>query len=393
MAFSQQSFGSTFDLFRIPFFASAFLAILFAILAEAMAFSYIAILAVEKIGMTPLELGAFLCLSAISGIVISTTFGHLHDQRPAMWPLLLSLVAKTVGFGLCAVLTETWLLLANAAILFGLSSASFPLLFAITKHHLDHSDRLTISKGMAALRIGSSLSWAVGPALAAALVGLGSLSHLYVGAALMAGLALAVVIFGRIRIVPGVDHQQPVTADVVRAAAPVALALMAFHTAMFIGANATAIVVAQQLGSLTDVGLLSSLCAMIEIALMSVFLIRPVSGQKRRLLIFGFLVFSIYFSLPILWPDLSSLYVGQLFRAGGIAIISVLGMAYLQDLLPGRSGMAAALFTNTSSAGLLLSGIGTGLLAQSFNYWSLFACCIGLCLAGGTALLFARGDS
>ncbi len=40
-----------------------------------------------------------------------------------------------------------------------------------------------------------------------------------------------------------------------------------------------------------------------------------------------------------------------------------------------------------SATALLLSGIGTGVWAQSFGYWSLFSVCITLCLLG--AVLFA----
>lgn len=47
-----------------------------------------------------------------------------------MWPLLMSLLAKVMAFAMCAVATEIWVLLLNAALLFGISSASFALLFA-----------------------------------------------------------------------------------------------------------------------------------------------------------------------------------------------------------------------------------------------------------------------
>ena len=59
-------------------------------------------------------------------------------------------------------------------------------------------------------------------------------------------------------------------------------------------------------------------------------------------------------------------------RAAAIAIISVIGMAYLQELLPGQAGIVAALFGSTASAAGLLSGMGTGLWAQYFGYWSMF---------------------
>lgn len=381
---------SPLALIGVPFFVPAFLAVVFSILSEAMAFSYITLLAVERIGMGPVELGAFLSLSALGGIVASTGFGHFYDRRAAMWPLLLSLVAKSAGFALCALRTETWLMLINAAVLIGLGSATFPLLFAIAKHHLDTSHTRTVLRGMMVLRIASSLSWAVGPALAAALIGIGGFLLLYTGAAILAGMALAVVLLTGMKVSPEPSGAQPMTAEVMRTVAPVAVVLTAFHTAMFAGANATAIVVATELGALVDVGLLSSLCAAAEIALMSVFVIRTLHHPNRHLLIVGFLMFSAYFAMLIVHPTLTSFYVGQVFRAAGIAIISVFGMAYIQDLLPGRAGIATALFGNTAGAGLLLSGVGTGLVAHAFDYRSLFVVCFYLCLLSVVALLAAQ---
>lgn len=381
------SFSSSLALFKVPSFTPAILAILFATLAEAVGGSYMALLAVEKIGMNPLELSAFLTLSAISGIAVTTLFGHLHDRKPILWPLLVSLVAKTLGYVFCAMLTETWMLLAVAFVLFGLSSASFALMFAMAKGYLDRVGGDTVLRGMASLRMTSSLSWAIGPALGAALVAGWSFTGVYVGAALLALLALAVVLLSRIKVVPAdTTERQAITLDVVRAAAPAVIAMTAFHTVMFMGSNAMSIVVVRELGSETDVGLLFSLCAALEVLVMGLFVVRPMQKVSIPLLALGFALFAGYFAMALLWPTLPSLYLGQILRAAAIGILSVVGMAYVQELLPGRAGVASALFGNTMSAGFLLSGLGTGLFAQAFGYWSIFGVCALLCVLGGAVL-------
>lgn len=386
------SLSSSLALFKVPSFTPALLAILCSVLAEAVGFSYMALLAVEKIGMSPLELSAFLTLSAISGIAVTTVFGHLHDRRPVLWPLFISLGAKVVAFGLCAVLTQSWMLIAVAVALFGPSSASFALMFAMAKGFLDRVDGETVSRGMASLRVASSLSWAIGPALGAALVAGWSFTGVYVGAALLSALALVVVFASRIKVVPAAtEERQKITLGVVLAAAPAVIAMTAFHTSMFMGSNAMSIVVARELGSETDVGLLFSLCAAVEVVVMGLFVIRPMRRASIVLLAFGFLLFAGYFIMAIVWPTLLSLYLGQILRAAGIGILSVVGMAYVQELLPGRAGVASALFGNTMSAGGLLSGLGTGLLAEAFGYWSIFSVCAGLCLVGAVVLFVPAG--
>jgi SET family sugar efflux transporter-like MFS transporter len=94
--------------------------------------------------------------------------------------------------------------------------------------------------------------------------------------------------------------------------------------------------------------------------------------------------------MALAWPTLASLYLGQIPRAAGIGLISIVGMAFMQDLLPGRAGIASALFGNTISVGFLLSGLGTGLWANAFGYWSLFALCAALCGLGAMILMVGR---
>ncbi len=47
--------------------------------------------------MTPLQLSIFLTLSAVSGIAITTLFGHWLDRSPSLWPLFASLARPARG--------------------------------------------------------------------------------------------------------------------------------------------------------------------------------------------------------------------------------------------------------------------------------------------------------
>ena len=382
-------FSDTLEPFRRPAFAISALAILLAILAEAMAGSYMALLAVERAHMSPLELSAFLTLSAISSIGITALFGRWHDRQPRLWPLLLCLVAGVVGYGLTAVVTTPWALMLIAFVLFGLANAAYALLFAIAKDDLGDAGAQTESRGMAALRMISSLSWAIGPAIGAGLVGIWSYEGVYFGAAAFALAALLAVLLGRLK---------PATPEAGNASAasptgwlslwPAVVALTLFNTAMFMGSNALSIATVNDLhGSETDVGLLFSLCAALEVVVMGAFVVWPAKRASRFVLIAGFALFAAYFLAPVLLPGLPTLYWGQILRAAAIGIVSVVGMLYVQNAMPNQTGVAAALFSNTVNAGFLLSGVGTGMWAEAFGYWSIFALCAMLSLLG--AALFA----
>ncbi|WP_411906388.1 MFS transporter [Rhizobium mayense] len=396
---SQSSIDSKIDLvassrvalWRVPHLIPIMFAMFLAMVAEAMAGSYMALLAVQKIGMSPLELSAFLTIPTATGLIVTTYLGHLHDRHPAIWPLLLSLFSKVAGLVLCAYLTTTWMLVMNAGILFGLSAGTFSLLFAVAKARLDLIGGETVSQGMAALRLIASLSWTIGPALGAILVSTQGFEGVYVGAAVLAGLALSIVALARIKIYePQENASAVITVKIFKALAPAAFALTAVHTAMFMGSNAMAIVVAQDIGSDDDVGLLFSLCAGLEVLVMGIFILWPGLSKRRWLLFVGFGLFALYFLTALVWPTILCLYIGQLPRAAAIGIISIVGMETVQAMLPGRTGTASALFGNTVSVGFLLSGIGTGVLANSFGYWSLFWLCAALCVVAVAALAFSK---
>lgn len=379
--------GSSLSLLRVPSFAPVALAILLTILAEAVGGSYMVLLAVERIGMSPLELSLFLTLSALSGMGLNMLLGSRHDRLPALWPVLVSLGAKGLGMALCAVILNPWALIVIGFVLLGLGSAAFSLLFAIAKGHLDLAGGNAPASGMAALRMTSSLGWAIGPALGALLIWLWGFEGVYFGATALAAVAALTVIVSGIAPLAAPAQQAAMTWQVFKGTAPTVLGLAAFNTAMFMGSNAMSVVVVRQLGTETDVGLLFSLCAAIEVVVMGGFVAWPELSRSRALLVSGFVLFAAYFAVSLLIPTLTVFYFGQLLRAAAIGIVSVVGMAVLQQQLPGRAGVAAALYGNAIGAGALISGLGTGAWASAFGYASLFGVCVVLSLLGGLSIL------
>jgi MFS transporter, SET family, sugar efflux transporter len=342
--------------------------------------------------MSPLQLTVFLTAGAVSGIAFTSLFGRWLDRHARRWPLTLSLVATVVGTALAAVVIDPIALMLIAFTLTGLSVPAFPLLFGIAKGHLDGADPAVASSGMAALRMLSSLAWAVGPALGALAVAVWHFPGVFVGAAACGLLALAVVIFANLK---PVANTAPVltaaeTIDLWRSALPAAVALTLFHTAMYMGSNAMIIVVGGDLGTATDVGLVFGLCAAIEVFVMGAFVIWPVKTASRPLIVVGFLLFAAYFVAPLIVPTLATLYWAQILRAVAIGVVSVLGMMYIQEAMPRHPGGAAALFANTTNVSALISGLGTGTWAAAFGYWSIFGLCAVLSLAAGALVSVTR---
>ncbi|OCJ02464.1 hypothetical protein A6U85_30300 [Agrobacterium sp. 13-626] len=378
-----------YGLLWTPGFAVAAITMLFAVTAQAMAGSYMALLAVERAAMSPLELGTFLTLSGVSSIGVTTLLARWFDQWPRLWPILLSLSSAALGYGLCMALAQPWVLMTVAFLLLGPANAAFALVFAMAKGHLDRQGPAVAAQGMAALRMISSLSWVVGPALGAFLIHVWSYAGVYGGAACCSVAALLTILAGRPAVMPAI------TTDAQRRSVPsrwatnaAALALTFFNIAMFMGSNALSIVVVNDLGgSERDVGLMFSVCAAVEVVVMALFIVRPAKRASRPLLVAGFAIFASYFLSVALLPMLSVFYGAQILRATGIGIISVVGMLLLQELMPERAGTASALFANATNAGWLVSGIATGGWAEILGYRSIFGLCAALSLAAGALLV------
>ena len=88
-----------------------------------------------------------------------------------------------------------------------------------------------------------------------------------------------------------------------------------------------------------------------------------VAGIAALLLYLG-----IYFGTQ-LWQ----FFALQIFNAMFIGILAGLGVSVIQDLLPGRSGLASGLYTNTTHMGNLLSSMLVGVVADIYGYHQVFA--------------------
>ncbi len=121
------------------------------------------------------------------------------------------------------------------------------------------------------------------------------------------------------------------------------------------------------------------------------FVLRPKLSDRQELLLAGFALFAAYFVMALAWPTLASLYLGQIPGAAGIGLISIVGMAFMQDLLPGRSWNRLCLcLGNTIDVGFLLSGLGTGLWANAFGTGHCSRLCAALCGLGAMILMVGR---
>jgi SET family sugar efflux transporter-like MFS transporter len=86
--------------------------------------------------------------------------------------------------------------------------------------------------------------------------------------------------------------------------------------------------------------------------------------------------------------SLWQLFALQLFNAMFIGILAGLGVSVIQNLMPGRSGAASALYTNTTHMGNLLSSLLVAVVADMFGYHQVFI--VNLFVIAVAILAFGR---
>ena len=377
--FRLRSAGTLADL---PFFLPLLAASVLVGFRESLSLPYVTLFAVERGRMDPLAVGFFLTVRAAGAIAISMVFGAWFDRRPSLRPLLLALAAGSLGFVLLTTTTNFWLLCVIAAVPLGMGASAFPLLFAVAKVQGAGADPLMVARGITLLRASFSLAWGIGPAIGALVMGDDHYNALFWVSAAFSVAALLPLTMQR----TGAAPMERTTAVPSRLGAPVALAagsLILYSMALGMGAVALPIVITSDfLGSKAQVGLAASVCALLEVPVMTAIAVRPSSLVGFKAMAFGFVAFALYFAVAAVAPSAGALVGAQVLRAVGIGFVSCIGIGYLQDLMPNRVGAASVLFSNTSQIGQLLAGIAAGAWAQVWNYHSLFWPCAAMTLIG-----------
>ncbi|GGK88421.1 putative sugar efflux transporter [Deinococcus radiotolerans] len=352
-----------------------------------LAVPYMALYAVKKAGMSPLQLGLFLTVNAISAVVVATLLARWSDRLPNRKPILLAtMAAGMAAYALIGVTPHFAGLLLIGAALLSLGAAAFPQMFSFARASLQDVPSDLADRAMTLLRAVFSLSWVVGPGLGAVILGGGNYTAVFLSAAAcfaLAALPLTRVPGRRPQPTPGITPDLPDTPRLAarRAIALGALAFVLYGMSMQMGMAMFPLFITETLrGTSGEVGFLVGLCALLEIPVMVALVTWRRLPGVPTLVAAGMALFVAHFALVYVSDSLPLLIAAQVIRAVVLAILAGLGMTYFQTLMPGRFSAATTLFANTGSIGGMLSGITSGAVAQTLGYRSVFLVCGALTL-------------
>lgn len=349
---------------------------------------------IKELDAGPFEVGAFLLISALGSIVVSTAVGRLSDSRPIRRTLLLvASVAGVVAWVLFAFVREYWVLLVVSVSLGSVSASQMPQMFAYARHALDRSGSTRVPLVMSGLRTLVSISWVAGPPLGALLMTGTGFTGLFTATAACYVLAAAVISLW----LPELGRAEPASTDTTPDRSgtrkEMLLAGMAFvllQGATSVGVAAMPLFITEDLGgTLADSGVVLGLCAALEIPLMLAFGALAIRRGQRVLVLSGGVVALAYYAVLLVAQETWQVMAAQALHAVVISAVMGLGISYFQDLAPDRPGYATTLYTNTYKISSMLSGPLLG-AAQHFGYRSAYGMGLVMSVLGLVLLLAAR---
>jgi MFS transporter, SET family, sugar efflux transporter len=360
--------------------------------ADSITGPYLVLFGADQARLSPLAIGTFVSVTGLSGMVISIWLGRRYDRSPSRRPLLLAVSGSAVGYLLLMQTTSFPLLLVIGAVFLGTGAAAFPQLFALARSHLDQGSRT--ERATPALRSMWSMAWAVGPMVGGAILAAYEFNGLFLAAAIC--FALVAVPLLPLRVPRAVTS---IPRDTSRGEpgrpkwlVPLVVASFAlFHTAMFAGSVALPLYVTDELDRpYGDVGLMFSVCAIVEFVAALALTRMPAHVNRERVILLGFLLLLAYFALIAVSSSVWLIVIAQAARGTAISVVLALGITYFHDLLPRQPGRATTMLSNTAVAGSLVAGILAGATAEALGYRAALILCGALCAIGWLLLIAAR---
>lgn len=305
----------------------------------------------EELKFRPVEIVIFYSCLYAGAITFSLAIPYLGDVKFKRKQLiLLTSVLGLTAYVILYHFKHPYILIGCSAFFLAPAASNTSQIFAYIRQLDGNSKRVVMFRGIFAA------AWVVGPAVGATIANIYGFSSLF-AMLMLSGVLVVLFISG----VPDVEipERQEDNADVAAVnKSRVLLIFLAF--AMLQGTNSlsaiyTSIIVVEELSlDLRFAGYIFAACASLEVVYFFLLSKASTSGSETKLLIAGSLCAVLYYTILSSSSSYILVLMSQLLNAAFIAVMTGVGMAWMQSMIPNRPGLSTGIFMNSSRVGILM---------------------------------------
>jgi len=341
---------------------------------------FLSIYFTEQLGVSVGMFGVFLSVTLIAGIWISTLIGRRSDlglNRKSIY--LVATLFNALAFCGYLLIKDFTILFIYMTVFTALGAPGMPQLFAISREAVNKSNSTDHAFANSTLRAAFSLGFITGPLLGTLLITFIGFKGIFSGTiGVFLLVALLVLLFLKTNTelkISNAEVKRFRLGQNINILLPF-LVLIFMYIAHWTSTLNTALFITNNLGGTTsDVGLVSSICAALEIPFMLMLGILSAKYSNRILMIFGAVLGAAYYLVVLISGEMWQLLAAQVLLAVFVAVFSAIGISYIQDLLPNMPGYASTLYSNSSTIGRLIGSLVGGGLATIVGYRYSFVFC------------------
>lgn len=338
----------------------------------------------NEVHVRPAMVGFFFTGSAVIGIFVSQFLASWSDKRGDRK----NLIVFCCLLGVMACILFAWnrnyfILLFVGVFLSSFGSTANPQMFALAREHADKTGREAVMFS-SIMRAQVSLAWVIGPPLSYALAMGFGFTTMYLAA------AGAFVVCGAMvwLFLPTMRKEKVMISGAIQAPRTNrkdALLLFAICTLMW-GTNSLYIInmplyIINKLHLPEKLaGVMMGTAAGLEIPTMLIAGYFAKRLGKRFLMRLAAVAGLLFYAGMLTFHNPMLLLAMQVLNAIYIGILGGIGMLYFQDLMPGQAGSATTLYANTSRVGWIIAGSLAGVVAEIWNYHTVFWIALVLCV-------------
>ncbi|WP_019912557.1 sugar efflux transporter [Paenibacillus sp. HW567] len=373
----------TRNLLLIPSYSVFMICMLLQGMAISISAPFLAVYFTTKLGVSAGTFGIFTAVTIVSGVWLSMAIAKRSDSGLNRKKLMVaSMLFNALAFAGYLFIHDFYWLLLYMTVFTAIGAPAMPQLFASAREAVNASRSADHAFANSFLRSMFSLGFIAGPLVGSVLIAHFGFQGIFMSTTLVF-LLNALLMLSFIKNPAAVQQQtassprQPVKLHQSTGVLVPFLVLTLLYSGHWMNNLNISLFITNTLGGNTqDVATLSSICALLEIPLMLVLGLLSAKYSARLLMIWGIALGSVYYIVVLSSAALWQIIAGQVLLAFFVAVISAIGISYIQDLLPEMPGYASTLYSNSTTIGRLAGSLLGGAAAQWFGYRNAYWGCL-----------------